>query len=120
LADKLRLIVLKPGEGQKVNLADMVQTMKATGEDTLGGFGMWESEIKGGPGPHIHRNEEEAFYVLEGEVEFRLGDASEIMTSGGFALIPRGTVHAFTTLGDKPQDCWYLHRRRDSSTSSRK
>ena len=102
MADKLKLIVLKPGEGQKVNLADMVHTMKATGEDTLGGFGMWESEIKGGPGPHIHRNEEEAFYVLEGEVEFRLGDASEIITTGGFALIPRGTVHAFTTLGEKP------------------
>ena len=29
---------------------------------------------KGGPPPHIHPNEDETFYVLEGTPTFRLGD----------------------------------------------
>jgi len=29
---------------------------------------------QGGPPPHIHRNEDETFYVLDGSPTFRLGD----------------------------------------------
>ena len=40
--------------------------------------------------------------MLEGAVEFRLGEDVAILNKGGFALIPRGQVHSFTTLGEDP------------------
>ena len=56
----------------------------------------------GGPPPHIHRNEDETFYVVEGEIEFLLGD--EIVTGGvgDFVNVPRGTVHRFHNAGTTP------------------
>ena len=98
----VKIIVLQPGEGHRPDLPGMVQTIKVNGEDVGGEFAMWEAEIKGGPGPHIHHTDIETFYVLEGSVEFKLGDELAVLNKGGFALIPRGQVHAFTTLGDGP------------------
>ena len=47
-----------------------------TGEETGGAYFAMEALVPpgGGPPPHVHRNEDETFYVLEGRVEFRLGD----------------------------------------------
>ncbi len=103
MAGHAKIIVLQPGEGKKPDvLSTMAQTIKVAGEDVDGEFSLWESEIKGGPGPHIHHTDIETFYVLEGSVEFRLGEDVSVLAKGGFALIPRGQVHSFTTLGDDP------------------
>jgi quercetin dioxygenase-like cupin family protein len=68
-----------------------------TGEETGGAYFAMEAIVPpgGGPPPHIHRNEEETFYVLEGEMEFRLGDDTITATAGDFVNVPRGTVHNF-------------------------
>ena len=50
----------------------------------------------GGPPPHIHHNEDETVYVLEGEVEFLLGDRLVKGTAGDFVNVPRGTIHRFS------------------------
>ena len=98
-----KIIVLQPGEGKKPDVrTGMSQTIKVSGEDIGGEFALWESEIKGGPGPHIHHTDIETFYVLEGSVEFRLGKEVSVLNQGGFALIPRSQVHSFTTLGEDP------------------
>ena len=98
-----KIIVLQTAEGKKPRVrTGMTQTIKVSGEDVDGEFALWESEIKGGPGPHIHHTDIETFYVLEGSVEFRLGEDVSVLNQGGFALIPRGQVHSFTTLGDDP------------------
>ena len=80
----------------------MTQTLKVAGEQVGGEFALWESEIKGGPGPHIHHADIETFYVLKGSGEFRLGEDVSVLDQGGFALIPRGQVHSFRTLGEEP------------------
>jgi uncharacterized cupin superfamily protein len=53
-----------------------------TGEETGGAYFAMEAFVPpgGGPPPHIHRNEDETFYVVEGEVEILLDD--EIVTAG--------------------------------------
>ncbi len=62
-----------------------------------------EVEITGdGPPQHIHKTEDEAFYVLEGEVKFLLGETTAIATAGSFVLVPRGTVHAWCRAGQAP------------------
>jgi quercetin dioxygenase-like cupin family protein len=47
-----------------------------------------------GPPPHFHPWDE-AFYVMDGEVDFQCGDTSKKLTAGGFIHVPGGTVHAF-------------------------
>ena len=44
---------------------------------------------------HIHNAEDEAFYVLEGEVNVLRGEETLKAAAGAFVLIPRGTVHTF-------------------------
>jgi quercetin dioxygenase-like cupin family protein len=75
-----------------------------TGEETAGAYFAMEALVPpgGGPPPHIHRNEDETFYIVEGQVDFLLGD--EIVTggTGDFVNIPRGMVHRFQNTGDEP------------------
>jgi quercetin dioxygenase-like cupin family protein len=75
-----------------------------TGAETGGAYFAMEAIVPpgGGPPPHIHRNEDETFYVVEGQCDIRLGD--EIVTAGvgDFVNVPRGAVHNFHNSGDAP------------------
>ncbi len=55
-----------------------------------------------GAPPHIHHRETEAFYVLEGEVEFLKGEHAVRAGIGEFVFVPRGVVHGFTNVGEEP------------------
>lgn len=72
-----------------------------TGAESGGKYFAMEAIVPpgGGPPPHIHRNEDETFYVLEGEVEFLLGDQLVKGTAGDFVNVPRGIVHRFHNAG---------------------
>lgn len=76
----------------------------ATGAETNGKYAQLEAIIGpgGGPPPHIHSREEEAFYILEGEITFQVGDQTIVATPGMFANIPVGTLHSFRNNGKKP------------------
>jgi mannose-6-phosphate isomerase-like protein (cupin superfamily) len=54
------------------------------------------------PAPHIHHNEDETFYVVEGDCTIRIGDETVIAGPGDFVNVPRGTVHCFRNDGDVP------------------
>ena len=64
--------------------------------------GRGQDDSSAGPPQHIHKAEDEAFYVLEGEVAVLLGERTIRATAGSFVLIPRGTVHAFSRIGQEP------------------
>jgi len=49
-----------------------------------------------GPIPHVHVDAEEAFYVLDGDLTFHVGDQSFEVSTGDLVHVPRGTVHFFT------------------------
>ena len=66
-----------PGEGRTVNLGVIQMRVLAAGEATTGrAFAL--AEFTGGPGPwtvpHIHREPQESFYVLDGEFTFAVGE----------------------------------------------
>src|SRR5215213_3893944 len=67
---------MPPDGGDSVWLVRDRVTVKLTSEDTGGVYSMVEeiSPPQGGPPPHTHRDEDEVLYVLEGEVEFLLGE----------------------------------------------
>jgi len=58
-----------------------------------------EGNQGGGPPPH-HHVWDEAFYVLDGEVEFILSDTSEVLDTGSFIHIPGGTTHAYRNVSE--------------------
>jgi mannose-6-phosphate isomerase-like protein (cupin superfamily) len=72
-------------------------TFLVTGEESRGSYFTMEALVPpgGGPPPHIHHREEEQFYILEGEVSFRVGTKTLRATTGDFVHVQRETIHQF-------------------------
>ena len=71
-----RTVVLGPGEGETlVNAVGGSVTFKARTSDTGGSMAVLETTVPPGEGPplHLHANEDEVIYVLEGDLQFRAG-----------------------------------------------
>ncbi|MBD1877497.1 MULTISPECIES: cupin domain-containing protein [unclassified Coleofasciculus] len=101
----IKEIVLAPGEGRHLTIGNSEATFKAVGADTHGNLGLFEFSLEPdgtGAQPHIHRQMEEMFYVLEGEVEILVGDRTVKGQPGAFVLVPRGTPHGFANHSTKP------------------
>jgi quercetin dioxygenase-like cupin family protein len=93
-------IVLGAGAGKTISVLGDSYTYKAAKEETGGAYALIECTVVGdGPSPHIHTSEEEAFYVLEGELNVLVGERTVTATAGAFVLVPRGTVHTFSKAG---------------------
>jgi mannose-6-phosphate isomerase-like protein (cupin superfamily) len=73
----------------------------AGGEETGGSYSLSEHLLPAGAGtpPHVHHNEDEAFYILAGEVTIWCGGNSYLARAGDFAMLPRGVRHSFLNTG---------------------
>ncbi|MGH3145272.1 MAG: cupin domain-containing protein [Rubrobacter sp.] len=69
----------------------------AEGKDTDGSFALAEGLVPRGaePPPHTHTREDEAFYILEGEMSVRVGGKTIEAKSGDLVYLPRGIEHTF-------------------------
>jgi mannose-6-phosphate isomerase-like protein (cupin superfamily) len=89
------------GEGRSLRVLASRLEIKAGAEAGLS-FGIFESVFPPGAGMpflHLHRSYEEAFCVIEGEVQFQLG-ADELHAGPGSAvLVPPGVAHCFRNVG---------------------
>ena len=76
-------------------------TFKVTGAETGGNLTALENVIPPGQGPplHTHAHEDEAWYVIEGDLRFRLGDEIAVAPQGSFVFVPRGVAHCFQNVG---------------------
>ena len=81
-----------------------IYTWLVTGEESDGAYFSMLAIVppQGGPPPHIHLNEDETFYVLEGTPTFRLGDEQVVAGPGDFVNVPKGVVHCFRNLSGDP------------------
>ena len=96
-------ILLGVGEGKTVHVLVNPHTLKLVREEGSAAYSLVETTIVGdGPPLHIHKAEEEAFYVLDGEVNVRLGDRTVKGKAGSFVFIPRGTIHTFSNARSTP------------------
>ena len=77
---------------------------KVKAKDTGGAFSVLESVVQPGTGPvpHRHSREDEGFYVLEGQYEFRVGDRVILASAGSFLFAPRGIPHTYKNVGTAP------------------
>ena len=85
------------GEGELVWFLGNRTTIKATAQTTGGSYGLVESWIPArfSPPLHVHSREDEAFWVLEGNVTFCCGDRTFGASPGSYILLPRGIPHTF-------------------------
>lgn len=84
-------------EGEAFWLLGMLETIKIGAEDTGGEYGVIEAVMRKGDGSpwHVHHEEDEWFYVLDGELTLYVGDARLTLTAGSFAFGPKGVPHTF-------------------------
>lgn len=89
--------VLDDGEGEAPWFAGGLLTYKATGTETDGHLAIAEMRGPRGSGSpaHRHTHEDEAWYVIDGEVRFWLGAEERTVRAGAFVFGPRGVDHRF-------------------------
>ena len=95
--DVAQLVLLAPGEGESVS-DDPDHTVRLLFSHDLldvtwSHFGRGER----GAEPHVHREHTDSFYVLEGELTFRIGPGLEPVTApaGTFVAVPPNVIHGF-------------------------
>jgi quercetin dioxygenase-like cupin family protein len=91
-------------DGVTFNLLGASIRLIARGIDTDGRFSVFEQTTPPGWGPprHVHANEDEIVYVLDGSYEVSLGDELRTISAGGCAILPRGIPHGFRNVGEAP------------------
>lgn len=78
-------------------------TFKVCGEQTSGRVTAFETRVAPGAGPplHMHANEDETLFVIDGKVRLKVDDQLREGGPGAFVFIPRGTEHAFVNVGER-------------------
>src|SRR5260370_36751313 len=84
--------VLPPERGRDLPL---IGSLRASAGDTGGTFEIIEYKGPAVPPPHIHREHDEIFYILEGTFSFVIGHGTQNASTGSLVWVPRGTRHGF-------------------------
>jgi quercetin dioxygenase-like cupin family protein len=101
-----RAVVVRPGEGARVGNVEFLARTADTPRFTFG-------IIDFAPGreleEHEHADEDDAFYILSGELTFLLGDERVAAPPGTFVLVPPGVRHGFRNDGSEPVRILNIH-----------
>lgn len=102
--DERGAVHVLPGEGKKLWVAEELMTFVISGEDTGGGYALTDSTVPPGgeAPPHIHHREDEAFWVLAGELEVVVGKETFGASAGSSVHLPRGVIHTYKNTGATP------------------
>ena len=85
-------IVVEPGEGRRVGNVEFLARTADTPRFT---FGIIDFAAGRELEAHVHADEDDAFYILEGELTFILDGKDVRAPAGTFVLVPPGVEHAF-------------------------
>jgi quercetin dioxygenase-like cupin family protein len=89
--------VAGPGEGEAYWFFGTLTTIKSSSESTGGRVAVTENLAPQGAGSplHVHTNEDEWFYVIEGELTFWIDGQVSVAPAGSFVYGPKGIPHTF-------------------------
>jgi quercetin dioxygenase-like cupin family protein len=93
--------VIAAGEGRVLDVIGHAAVVKIGSADTAGGSYTFVVTSPPGAGvpPHVHEHEDEAIYVVSGELDVMLGDTRTRAGAGAVLDFARGTPHAFWNVG---------------------
>jgi uncharacterized cupin superfamily protein len=97
--------VLRPGDGEVLHLGLSRPTVKigaATGSTRLGVIESWLAPGGGFHFPHWHEDLEEAFYVLNGQIDYLTGTTWITAGPGSTIFVPPTVIHAFRNTSGQP------------------
>lgn len=97
------VILTGPGEGRAFGTHLGETRVKV--ESGAGDFSVLESTVEPGvprPPLHVHHRYDEAWFVIEGTVEFFLGTQREVRGAGSLVFVPRGVAHSFANPCPQP------------------
>ena len=94
----MRAIVVPPGQGHRVGNVEFLARSADTPRFNLGLVTL--QPHREGPELHVHKDEDDSFYVLEGELTFIHDDDEVVAGPGTFVLVPPGVPHTFANRGD--------------------
>ena len=82
------------GDGDRLTMLGTEQAI-LSGTRTGASFTVLAADWPAGTSapPHVHDDEDEAFYVLQGRLRVKCGDSEWVLGPGGFAYLPRGAIH---------------------------
>jgi mannose-6-phosphate isomerase-like protein (cupin superfamily) len=82
-------------QGERLSFGEITILVRIPAEATGGAFTFLEEMAPMADTPlHVHRHEDELFYVLEGEHVYRVGDDEYLVGPGGLVFAPRGLPHS--------------------------
>ena len=96
-------IVRHQGSGEHLRFAGGgVLTLLARSVDTAGAVLVFEHRASRGKATplHVHHNEDEAIYILAGELRIHIAGAEHVVATRGFFFVPRGVPHAFVVTSE--------------------
>ena len=102
--------IVRPGEGTRVRAFGNEIEFMLSGAQTAHSLtvGIASVPVGNGPPPHVHYGEDELFLILEGEYNIYLNGDWTTVGPGTVVYLPRGAVHTFKVVGDKPGRHWTL------------
>jgi quercetin dioxygenase-like cupin family protein len=88
--------IVRAGEREKLNVLGMPLRFLCDSRETDERWSLFDEDIPFGMGPPPHRHGwDEAYYVLEGEVDFEIDGQAVTIAEGDFARLPANTIHGF-------------------------
>ena len=97
------ITTISPNQRQSLSVVGDTYTILISGEETNNNYAVIDMLVPpgGGPGPHSHKDMQEMFYVVDGEVEFKMEGGNYTAKKGSFVNIPLGgAVHYFKNISD--------------------
>jgi quercetin dioxygenase-like cupin family protein len=110
----MKSVIVAPGDGRFIAVGSSGAgiRVKASEAETGGLCSVWEGRLEPGTvgaAPHYHRERDEFFIVLSGEVELRIGEVTHTAGAGTFAFVPRETIHGFRNASNSPATGLVMH-----------
>jgi mannose-6-phosphate isomerase-like protein (cupin superfamily) len=94
----MKAVVVRPGQGHRVGNIEFLARSTDTPRFNLAIVTV--QPHSGGPPPHTHADEDDSFYILEGELTFGVEGEEVAAGPGTFVLVPPGVEHTFANGGD--------------------
>jgi mannose-6-phosphate isomerase-like protein (cupin superfamily) len=102
-----RAVVVPPGEGVRHGNIEFLGLSEHSPRVNVGVITM--APTAHGPESHVHAEEDDVFYILDGELTFELDEGDVAAPADTFVLVPPGVKHTFRNALDRPARVLNIH-----------